>query len=104
MKLKLRLVETVLFRDGRLSAWWFTDKDGVVRKKPPGRATLEAVRQRFTHVGLQVHQATNAGKHVCIERRGGGALPGAQRWHPLLTSTPTRVIPPAYLQDAQVEL
>lgn len=26
LKLKLRMVETVLFRDGRLSSWWFTDK------------------------------------------------------------------------------
>jgi hypothetical protein len=123
LKLKLRMVETVLFRDGRLSSWWFTDKvrprrarnlpvffffsfshflltslvfavwlflllppptpntkqDGIIRKKAPTRATLEAVRQRFMHVGFALHDATNAGKYACIERRGGGAPPRLQR-------------------------
>ena len=76
MKLKLNIVDTVVFRNGKLSAWWGTDKDGIIKKKPPQKASLEAVRQRFLDVGLSgMHDSSNLGRYVCVERRGGGAAP-----------------------------
>ena len=54
-------------------------QDGIIRKKAPTRATLEAVRQRLMHVGFTLHDAHNKGRYACIERRGLGAPPRLMR-------------------------
>ena len=50
VRLKLSMPDTVLFRNGRVSAWWATAKDGTVQRHAAQRTTLEAIRRRFMTV------------------------------------------------------
>lgn len=73
LKLTLDMPETVIFREGKLSAWWITGSDGCVRRVQAHRTTYAGVRQHFLLRALE--DTHNESKIVAIERPADGSQP-----------------------------
>eukprot|EP00241_Pyramimonas_parkeae_P010956 CAMPEP_0114264636 /NCGR_PEP_ID=MMETSP0058-20121206/23335_1 /TAXON_ID=36894 /ORGANISM="Pyramimonas parkeae, CCMP726" /LENGTH=232 /DNA_ID=CAMNT_0001381369 /DNA_START=104 /DNA_END=798 /DNA_ORIENTATION=+ len=75
--LKLKIPDTVLLRNGHISAWWATDKKGHVKRHQPQKTTWEAIRSHF--VQQAVDDSNNVGRFVAIVRKAN-APPRILKW------------------------
>ena len=81
-KFELAVPETVLFREGRATRWYFTSNAGTLLKRHGFRLAWPQIRSHFSKLGGRSSAAEGGGPPAAIIRRvppGGGAV---------ITSTP----------------